>query len=813
MFNQYLSSTTDKTQGRLLGIAALFLLFYTSALTLSTAVKGHSWLIDYDWEHWLGYLIWLATFTLLHWQTSVRIPDRDPYLLPIAALLTGWGLLTIWRLQPDFGFRQSMWVLVSVGVVSLGLRLPADLEFLRRYKYLWLTSGLILTALTLVFGTNPLGYGPRLWLGCCGFYLQPSEPLKLLLIVYLSAYLADRSAQTLNYSEDNQPFKGSTPLLPLLAPTLFMTGLALLLLIVQRDLGTASIFLFLYASILYIATGRKRTVLISALTLLLAVILGYLLFDVVSLRIDAWINPWIDPSGRSYQIVQSLLAVANGGLFGRGPGMGEPQVVPISHSDFIYAAIAEETGLIGTFALLLLIAIFISRGIRIAFQAPNAFRRYLAAGLTAYLGGQSILIIGGNLRLFPLTGVTLPFVSYGGSSLLTSSIALLLLLLISNEIEQDRAIPSTINQPSFQLSTLLLAGIAAITLVSGWWAFVRGPDLLTRTDNPRRSIADRFVRRGALLDRTNEVIAYSSGDSGEYQREILYPPLSPVIGYTNPIYGQSGLEASLDPYLRGLRGIPGLQIWWDNLLYGQPPPGLDVRLSLDLKLQKIVDEGMGANHGAAILLNSQTGEILAMASHPNFDANQLEENWNDLIQDEDSPLINRATQGRYPIGDIAETLFPEGYSSYGLDNAPQINLPVSEPPTEGDSRLSPLQAALGATYLSTAGLQPHPVLSLAINTPQAGWVLLPPQGNSQQVISARGATERVRDLSVEGQQFWQYATVVEEDEFDKTATWYLGGTLPTWQGTPLTLALLIEQDDLNLAQTIGQKIISAVLMP
>jgi len=217
--------------------------------------------------------------------------------------------------------------------------------------------------MTLILGTNPLGYGPRLWLGCCGLYFQPSEPLKLLLVVYLAAYLAGLDPFYLSRH------RGS--LLPLLAPTLLMTGLAMALLLAQRDLGTASIFIFLYVMVVYAATGDRRILIYGGLTLLLAGAAGYALFDVVRLRVDAWLNPWLDPSGRSYQIVQSLLAVANGGLIGRGPGLGNPTLVPISHADFIFAAIAEEHGLIGIMALLATLALLAVRGMRAASTHPT----------------------------------------------------------------------------------------------------------------------------------------------------------------------------------------------------------------------------------------------------------------------------------------------------------------------------------------------------------------------------------------------------------------------------------------------------------
>jgi cell division protein FtsW (lipid II flippase) len=316
-------------QGRLLALAAVFLFLFSVILTLSPAVRARSWEVDYRWGHWIGFAAWAGLFALAHWQMRRRLPESDPLLLPLAALFTGWVVLTIWRLDSTFGMRQTAWLAVSVVVLIASLRWPSNLNFLRRYRYIWLIGGLSLTALTLILGVNPLGSGPRLWLGCCGFYFQPSEPLKLLLIVYLSAYLADR-------------IPSSQRLIPLVMPTVFLTGMALLILVVQRDLGTASIFIFLYSAILYLATGRGRVILISALVLLATTLIGYLFVDIIRLRLDVWLNPWEDPSGRAYQVIQSLMAVASGGLPGRGVGIGFPALVPVALSDFMFAAIAEK---------------------------------------------------------------------------------------------------------------------------------------------------------------------------------------------------------------------------------------------------------------------------------------------------------------------------------------------------------------------------------------------------------------------------------------------------------------------------------------
>ncbi len=488
--------------------------------------------------------------------------------------------------------------------------LPA-FHLLRRYKYIFLTAGILLTALTLIFGTNPEGIGLDLWLGCCGVYLQPSEPLKLLFLIYLAGYLADFIPLKL------RPVS-------LIAPTVIITSLAIILLLVQRDLGTASIFIFLYAIMLYLASGRRRVVIISLVGLVFAGIAGYYLFDVVRLRVDAWLNPWLDPSGRSFQVIQSLMAIANGGVGGRGPGLGSPGLVPVSISDFIYTAIAEELGLAGAIAILVLHLILLTRGLLASLRATDNFRRLLAAGLTMYLAAQSILIIGGNTRLLPLTGVTLPFVSYGGSSLLTSFIALLLILVVSNRGEVEPA-PLTRPQPYQVTGVMVGLGFLALSLTTGWWALWRSGDLLTRTDNARRTISDRYVLRGSLLDRNERPINKTEGQSGNFIRIYNYPDLSSIIGYTNPTYGQTGLEASLDDYLRGLRGNPASLVWMDHLLYGQPPPGLDVRLSLDLELQSRADSLLAGIQGAIVLLNAETGEVLAMASHPAFDANLLDE--------------------------------------------------------------------------------------------------------------------------------------------------------------------------------------------
>jgi cell division protein FtsW (lipid II flippase) len=892
----HLSSSPNRIQGRLLVIASVFLGLYALALTFAPAARARSWQVDYRWNHWLGYLAWLVLIILVDRLIKRNLPNRDPYLLPVAALLSGWGLMTIWRLYPDFGLRQTMWFAIALVLFAAGLRLPENLEFLRRYKYVLLTGGLLLTGLTLLFGTNPAGnIGPNLWLGCCGVYFQPSEPLKLLLIIYLSAYLADKQPWTWisspktrkneSGSEDVnrvQPRSQSTTL-PLLVPILIMTGLTLLLLLVQRDLGTATIFVFLFAVIVYLATGRRLILILSAALLFLAGISTYFLFDVVQLRIDAWLNPWLDPSGRSYQIVQSLLAIANGGIGGRGPGMGSPTLVPISHSDFIFTAIIEEGGLVGGIALIGLLMLLTASGLRIAQRAPDNFRRYLAAGLTAYLIGQSMLIIGGNIRLLPLTGVTLPFVSYGGSSLLTAFASLLFLVLISQSANTN-PVPASNPAVYTRFGALLLAGLLVAALVIGWWAYLRGPGLLERTDNARRGIAERYVRRGEIFDRENTPLVSTNGSTGDYSRRYNFPELGSTIGYSHPVYGQSGLEASLDPYLRGLEGHSDLVVWWNHLLYGRPPPGLDMRLSIDMNMQQIADEMLGDRVGAVILLNAGNGEILSLTSHPTFDPNQLDEKWSDLVNDAQTPLLNRAIQGQYQPGtalgsfllaaltgeggvaQLPETYFTEDlvvdencaispgdtnwanviaagcelpqlimgeelgddailnlFADLGFFTTPDIDQidqeisasPIIQSPQDiisgtSDFRVSPLQMALAAATLSTGGTRPIPHLASAINLPKNGWTIFPPSGEPHQVFSKPNADGIAGALAHNSLPIWQtVATTLNEP--GQTITWYMAGTLPTWNGAPLSLVILIEEDSPEAALAIGEAIMESAL--
>jgi cell division protein FtsW (lipid II flippase) len=419
----------------LLALAAAFILAAFAALAVAPAAWLARWsAAAFTTGYAFSLIAWFAAAAVGHLAIARRLPHHDPLLFPITLLLAGWGLTLIWRLAPAFGIRQTVWLLVGVAGMSAMVYAPGDLRWLRRYRYLWLALALGLTALTLIAGVNPSGGGPTLWLGCCGLYFQPSEALKLLFVVFSAAYLAEKIPGP---RKEPSGAGAEAVNVPLLAPVILAWAFSLLLLVSQRDLGTGSLIFAIFIILLYLATGRRRFLALGGVLLVIGGALTYLLFDVVRIRVEAWINPFIDPSGRSFQIVQSLIALARGGLFGKGPGIGAPTVIPVVHSDFVFAAIVEEWGLIGGAAALALLAVLVLRGFRAAALARGAFRRLLAGGLAALVGLQSILIIGGVIKVLPLTGVTLPFLSYGGSSLLIQFIIIGLLLKLSDDAQSD----------------------------------------------------------------------------------------------------------------------------------------------------------------------------------------------------------------------------------------------------------------------------------------------------------------------------------------------------------------------------------------
>jgi cell division protein FtsW len=392
--------------------------------------------LDRPWGDLWIVGMWLACVVVGVRVLNRLIPQRDPFIFPATMLLTGWGLNLVDRLLPSYTLRQVIWMVLGTGLLLIICALPGHLRWLRGYRYTWLLGGLALLGITILLGTNPSGTGPQLWLGFGEFFFQPSEPLKVLLVAFLASYMADH--QVVFHSGEFQmgrPF----PSWRFFAPLLLMWGMCLGLLIWQRDLGTAAIFFLAFLLMLYAASGRVLLLMGGMVLLGLAGLGAYRLLDVVALRVDIWLDPWRDADNTSFQIVQSLMAIADGGLIGSGIGQGIPTFIPVVHTDFAYAAIVEEWGLLGALGVIAALLVIILRGLRMAaLLQDKPFHAYLALGLSLLLGVQSLIIIAGTLNLIPLTGVTLPFVSYGGSSLVTSFGAVGLLLALSREVPDPK---------------------------------------------------------------------------------------------------------------------------------------------------------------------------------------------------------------------------------------------------------------------------------------------------------------------------------------------------------------------------------------
>ncbi len=364
----------------------------------------------------------VSQFLLAAWKVK-----GDQLLFPLTSMLSVAGLIMILRLSPEFAGRQFIWLMAGLVVFLLTVKGIRNYKTLEDYKYMYIFTGLLLLAVTIVFGTE--AGGARSWINFGAFRLQPSELVKIILVIFLAAYLEEKKEIL---AEGTSRVLGMrVPSLQYIGPLLVMWGFSLVLLIFQNDLGTALIFFGTFLAMIFIATGRWSYVAVGAALFTLGAGLCYILYHHVQVRVAIWLNPWKDIDGKGYQIVQSLFAIGSGGFYGTGLGLGQPTLIPAVHTDFVFSAWSEETGFLGAAALLVIYCLIIYRGFRIALQAKSGFGSLLASGLTALLAIQTLIIVGGVIKLFPLTGVTLPFVSYGGSSLVSSYLLLGLLTNIS----------------------------------------------------------------------------------------------------------------------------------------------------------------------------------------------------------------------------------------------------------------------------------------------------------------------------------------------------------------------------------------------
>ncbi len=396
--------------------------------------------VQWQWtDLWMSFLF-IGLLYGAHVLLNVTRPRADQVLLPLVGTLVVLGLVMIQRLEPSLSnaFRgiankQVVWITVGMVALVVTVTFVRDLNLLRRYKYTFAIIGMALVAATLFFGNDAgSGSGVKLWFNLGFFQFQPSELLKVLLVIFLAGYL-DEKRDLLVSSYKIGPI--TLPPLPYLAPLLLLWALALVLFVIQSDLGSALLFFGIFLAMLYVASGKAFYV-VSGLGLFF--IATYLLnaffasqFTHIQKRVEIWLNPWPVGSTEGYQIVQSLFSLASGGVFGKGIGFGSPGYIPAVPTDMVISAIGEELGLAGTMAVIGLFVFLVYRGYHIALMARSGYEQLLAVGLTTVLGLQAIIIMGGAIKMIPLTGITLPFISYGGSSIITNFVIIGLLLRIS----------------------------------------------------------------------------------------------------------------------------------------------------------------------------------------------------------------------------------------------------------------------------------------------------------------------------------------------------------------------------------------------
>ena len=367
----------------------------------------------------------------------------DQVVFPVTVTLAGLGLLVVQRLYPDLAAlddafadlaqRQLIYLLAGFAVLfgTVLLRRRA-IEWLRRFKYTWMILSLGLLAVTYLFGTEI--YGAKLWLYIGPISIQPSEIVKITLVTFMAGYLEDK--RDLVGTSWRLGFLRLPPVQYLL-PMGLMWAASLAVLVVLNDLGSALLFFGIFLVMLYVASGRLLYVSVGLATFAAACWVAYRAFARIDVRVQNWIDPWQDPRGLGWQQVQSEYALASGGVLGAGLGMGRPYNIPEVQTDYVFSAIGEELGLLGSLAVLALFLILVMRGFAIGLRAQDGFARLVAVGMATIIGLQTLIIVGGVVRLIPLTGITLPFVSYGGSSVVANFVLLAGLLLVSNRANRE----------------------------------------------------------------------------------------------------------------------------------------------------------------------------------------------------------------------------------------------------------------------------------------------------------------------------------------------------------------------------------------
>lgn len=650
-----------------------------------------------------------AAFAAAHIAERILAPGADPAILPIVFVLSGIGITFVTRLKPDLAMSQLAIMFGSIALMVLTLALVKNLDMVRRYKYTFGIIGIVLLLLPMFIGTEI--YGSKLWIRIGDFTIQPGEFAKIFIVLFLAGYLSE-NRELLSIS--NHSFLGlKIPRFRLLLPLFVVWGICMAVVAFERDLGSALLFYTVFLMMLYVATGRVSYVIIGMVLLLIGGFGMYQIMGHVRVRFNIWLDPFADPQGDGYQLVQSLYSLADGGLVGTGIGRGMATNIPVVESDFIFSAIGEEMGLLGGSAVLLLFMLFAVRGLTVAARAKSDLAAFIASGLTASISFQAFLIVGGVTRLIPLTGVTLPFMSQGGSSLLASFIIVALLMRAGDEATGrsvelagsgtgegaaamapsltaaglskagtrifgaghagapashtrpgSRMLRRTLDTPESGVlgrvalakrltrEVVLFTGLFAILIGNLTYVQVVMAKTYQEMPNNNHTIAKAaYIKRGSIITADGVTLAESlQQEDGTYVRS--YPNgnmAAHTVGYFSTQYGSSGIEASQNETLTGSQDYSS----WQNAinsLAGMTQPGNSVQLTIDSRIQAAAELALSGKKGAIVVLDPRTGAVLAQASAPSYNNADVSALMGGETSDDEASLFDRATQALYTPG-------------------------------------------------------------------------------------------------------------------------------------------------------------------
>lgn len=632
-----------------------------------------------------------AAFAAAHIGVRIFAPGADPAILPVVFTLSGIGITFVTRLQPDASLGQVIFLFLGVALMVGTLAVVKNLEVIKRYKYVLGIAGIILLVLPMFIGTEI--YGSKLWIKIGGFQFQPGEFAKVLIVLFLAGYLAE-NRELLSIS--NRTVLGiKFPRLRLLYPLFIVWGVCLLVVAFERDLGSALLFYTIFLIMLYVATGRVSYVIIGLALLAVGAFGMYQIMSHVQVRVAIWLDPFSDAQNLGYQIVQSLFSLADGGLAGVGIGKGMADIIPVVASDMIFAAIGEEMGLLGGSAVLLLFMLFAVRGLTTAARAKSDLAAFSAAGLTAAISFQAFTIVGGVTKLIPLTGVTLPFMSQGGSSLLASFVIVGLLLRAgdeatgrSTEIANTStdlatagyrttvrgshmrrpaldtpesgllgrvALANRLTRTVFLFTALFAVLIGNITYIQ----VIKASEYQDMPSNNHTINKARYIKRGSIITADGLTLAESIQQAdGTYARSYPNGNLAAhVVGYYSQQYGTMGIENTQNDTLTGSKDYSS----WQNALNslaGISEPGNSVQLTIDSRIQRAAEQALAGRVGAIVALDPRSGAVLAWASAPTFDNTNIQAAIEaaNASGGADTSMYDRATLALYTPGSTFKVL-------------------------------------------------------------------------------------------------------------------------------------------------------------